>query len=107
MYAISRVAVQRLRAAGASAERILEAVAALDRAGVRVCEGQFLDISFEGRIDVSEARYREMIARKTGALFRAPAEIAGILSGCEAATRDALASFGQALGLAYQAYDDR
>ncbi|TMD60117.1 MAG: polyprenyl synthetase family protein [Chloroflexi bacterium] len=107
MYAISRVAVQRLRAGGVAPERVLETVAALDRAAVRVCEGQFLDISFEGRIDVSEERYREMIARKTGALFRAPAEIAAVLSGCDARSREALVAFGQALGLAYQAHDDR
>jgi geranylgeranyl diphosphate synthase type I len=107
MYAISRIALQRLRARGVPPERILAAVAALDAACLRVCEGQYLDISFEGRVDVAERDYREMIARKTGALFRAPAEIAGILSGCDATTVAALIAFGEALGLAYQAHDDR
>ena len=107
MYAISRVAMQRLRGRGFPADWIVEAVAALDRACLRVCEGQYLDISFEGRVDVSAERYRDMIARKTGALFRAPAEVAAILSGVDARTRDALVAFGEALGLAYQAHDDR
>ena len=107
MYAISRVVMQRLRGRGFPADWIVEAVAALDRACLRVCEGQYLDISFEGRVDVSRERYREMIARKTGALFRAPAEIAAILSGCDARAREALVAFGDALGLAYQAHDDR
>ena len=107
MYAISRIAMQRLRERGVASERILAAIAALDGACLRVCEGQYLDISFEGRVDVSEPEYREMIARKTGALFRAPAELAGILSGREASALDALVDFGEALGLAYQAYDDR
>src|SRR5205085_11802364 len=76
-------------------------------AGLGVCEGQYRDLSFEGRVGAPELRYREMIARKTGALFRAPAEIAAILARCDQDARAALVAFGEALGLAYQAYDDR
>jgi geranylgeranyl diphosphate synthase type I len=106
MYALSRVALQRLRESGGDAARILEAAAVLDRACVLVCEGQFLDLTFEGRLDVTETNYREMAARKTGALFRASAEIAGILAGVGTATRDALAVFGGHFGAAFQAHDD-
>src|SRR5207245_2653222 len=60
MYAISRAALQRLRERGFPAERILEAAFLLDRTCVRVCEGQFLDISFESRTDVTAERYRAM-----------------------------------------------
>src|SRR5919201_4214396 len=51
MYAASRLAVQRLRDRGFPAERILDFAYVLDVACVRVCEGQFLDISFETRTD--------------------------------------------------------
>src|SRR6266568_548460 len=47
MFAASRLAVHRLTARGVSAERVLEFAALLDQACVRVCEGQFLDISYE------------------------------------------------------------
>ncbi len=106
MYALSRVAVHRLRERGFAAARVLEAVAALDRACVLVCEGQFLDIAAEARLDVSETRYREMAARKTGALFRASAEIPGILAGLDARRLEALGAFGEHFGAAFQAHDD-
>ena len=106
MYALSRVAVHRLREGGLGPARIVEATLALDRACVRVCEGQFLDITFETRLDVSETQYREMIDRKTGALFRAAAEIPGLLAGVDPDRLRALATFGEHFGAAFQAFDD-
>ena len=106
MYAISRVAVQRLRERSFAAERILDASALLDRTCVRVCEGQFLDISFESRTDVTADRYRAMAARKTGALFAASAEVAAILATDDRGVHEQLARFGSEVGQSYQAYDD-
>src|SRR5438093_6315858 len=106
MYAVSRLAVQRLRDRGFPAERILDFARLLDEACVRVCEGQFLDISFESRTDVTADRYRAMATKKTGALFAAPAEGAAVLATDDRKVRDALARFGEAFGQAYQAYDD-
>src|SRR5258708_1183006 len=74
MYAGSRLAVQRLRDRGLPAAPIPALACLIDRACVRVCEGQFLDISFESRTDVTVDRYRTMAAKKTGALIAACAE---------------------------------
>jgi geranylgeranyl diphosphate synthase, type I len=106
MYAISRLAVQRLREKGFSAERILDLSALLDMTCVQVCEGQFLDISFESRTDVTADRYRGMAEKKTGALFAASARGPGILATDEVAVQDQLMRFGQVFGQSYQAYDD-
>src|SRR5947209_6738714 len=106
MFASSRLALQRLRAAGVPAERILDFASLLDQACVRVCEGQFLDISFESRTDVTAERYRAMAAKKTGALFSAAAEGAAILATDDAAVRRSLAAFGTEFGQAFQAHDD-
>ncbi len=106
MFATSRLAVQRLRATGMPAQRILDFASLLDQACVRVCEGQFLDISFESRTDVTAERYRAMAAKKTGALFSAAAEGAAILATDEAAVRASLARFGDEFGQAFQAHDD-
>ncbi|GAC1493124.1 MAG: polyprenyl synthetase family protein [Candidatus Limnocylindrales bacterium] len=106
MYAASRLAVQRLRAHGLPAERILDFACLLDQACVRVCEGQFLDISFESRTDVTVERYRAMVARKTGALIAAACEGAAVLATDDAGIRDALARFGDEFGQAFQAHDD-
>src|SRR5204862_310423 len=104
MFAVSRLAVQRLR--GFPAERVLEFAKLVDEACVRVCEGQFLDISFETRTDVTTERYRGMAAKKTGGLFAAAAQGAALLPTEPAAVRETLARFGAAFGQAFQAHDD-
>jgi geranylgeranyl diphosphate synthase, type I len=106
MFATSRLALQRLRGAGLPAERILDFASLLDQACVRVCEGQFLDISFESRTDVTAERYRAMAAKKTGALFSAAAEGAAILATDDSGIRRSLAAFGAEFGQAFQAHDD-
>jgi geranylgeranyl diphosphate synthase type I len=105
MYAISRLAIQRLRGRF-SAERILDLAILLDRTCVDVCEGQYLDISFESRTDVTAERYRAMAAKKTGALFAASAEGPAILATDNPAIHAQLARFGGEFGHAFQAYDD-
>ncbi|TME65210.1 MAG: polyprenyl synthetase family protein [Chloroflexi bacterium] len=104
MFAVSRLALQRLRAI--PAERALAFAGLLDEACVRVCEGQFLDISFETRTDVSTERYRAMAAKKTGALFAAATAGAAALATSDRTVRDPLAAFGAAFGQAFQAHDD-
>src|SRR5438477_3818965 len=104
MFAVSRLALQRLRAI--PAERALAFAGLLDEACVRVCEGQFLDISFETRPDLSTERYRAMAAKKTGALFAAATAGAAALATSDRTVRDPLAALGAALGPAFQAHDD-
>ena len=106
MYATSRLAVQRLREGGFPADRILDFACLIDQACVRVCEGQFLDISFESRTDVTVERYRSMAAKKTGALIAACAEGAAVLATDDPQIRASLARFGDGFGQAFQAYDD-
>lgn len=106
MYAIAGIALQRLQRLGLDPGRIVEATYALDRACVLVCEGQFLDISFERRADVTRERYQGMVARKTGALLRASAEIPAVLATDDPRTHGALRSFGEDFGRAFQAHDD-
>lgn len=106
MFAASRLAVHRLRDRGVAAERVLGFACLLDRACVQVCEGQFLDISFESRTDVTADLYRSMVAKKTGALFSAAAEGAAALATDEHGLRETLARFGADFGEAFQAHDD-
>src|SRR5919204_4975298 len=104
MFAVSRLAVQRLR--GLPPARVLAFAGLPDSACLRVCEGQFLDIAFETRTDVTTERYRAMAAKKTGALFAAAAEGAAMLATDDAGVRETMARFGDAFGQAFQAYDD-
>ena len=106
MFAASRLAAQRLRTLGFAAERILDFAQLLDAACVQVCEGQFLDIAFETRTDVTVERYRAMVARKTGSLIAASAEAGAALATDDPGIRTGLARFGADFGQAFQAHDD-
>jgi len=84
----------------------VRAITMLARACADICEGQHMDMSFEHRTDVTEAEYMEMVRMKTGVLYAAAAGIGATLAGGTAAQVDALYTFGQNTGIAFQIQDD-
>ncbi len=88
---------------GASAARL---GALLDRTLLIIAEGQYLDISFEERQDISVAMYLDMISRKTGALMACAAEMGARLGTRDQETIQRLHDFGQTIGVAFQVRDD-
>ena len=68
--------------------------------------GQYADLAFERRSDVTLTECLEMVAGKTGALLSASAAIGAILAGAAQSTVDRLAGFGAHLGIAFQLIDD-
>lgn len=106
LFILARTALLRLGERGLPEDVVLQAVELLDRAILRICEGQFLDLAFERRIDVVEADYMEMIARKTAALLEAALGLGALVGGADGATAAALRSYGRSLGLAFQIQDD-
>ncbi|WP_445166235.1 polyprenyl synthetase family protein [Mycolicibacterium sp. Dal123E01] len=68
--------------------------------------GQALDSAFENREDVGLAECLDMAQAKTGALISASAAIGAVLAGASATVTDALATYGDHLGLAFQLVDD-
>jgi geranylgeranyl diphosphate synthase type I len=68
--------------------------------------GQFDDVGFEQRRDVSVTACIRMAAGKTGALLGCSSAIGALLAGAPAATVDALWTFGAEIGLAFQLIDD-
>jgi octaprenyl-diphosphate synthase len=71
-----------------------------------IAEGEVLQLMNAHDPDTTEARYLEVIYRKTAKLFEAGAEVAAVLANAPAAIRKALASYGRHLGTAYQLVDD-
>jgi geranylgeranyl diphosphate synthase type I len=63
-------------------------------------------MSFEGRSDVSEVEYLDMVRKKTGALYAASAAIGAIMAGGKPMQIDALFQFGMSAGIAFQIQDD-
>ena len=78
----------------------------LTGAYLEMIEGQFLDLSYESRGDISLDEYLGMIARKTGALIRCSMELGAYCGSGDAGTVDAFRRCGRALGLVFQVKDD-
>lgn len=106
MLIIAHLSLHRLTERGVLPEIVLEVVRRFDQTILTVCEGQFLDLSYEGNLAITEADYLAMISRKTAALIAAAAGLGAIVGGANAVTAKALFDFGQALGLAFQMQDD-
>ena len=67
--------------------------------------GQAIDLASVGR-PLDERTLRDMHHRKTGALLRASVLMGAACADVDARVRDALAAYGDALGLAFQVVDD-
>jgi len=106
MRVVASLTLLRLGEHGVPAEVQLEALRLLDESCLRLIEGQYLDISFESRLDVGVSEYLHMIALKTGALIGCALEVGALLGGTDAPTREAFRELGHNLGLTFQIRDD-
>lgn len=106
MFVLAHLALYRMVEAGVAPSVALEVIRRFDQTILTICEGQFLDISFEGNIAISEDDYLAMISRKTAALVAAATGLGAIVGGATPEYVQALFDFGQHLGLAFQIQDD-
>jgi geranylgeranyl diphosphate synthase type I len=89
-----------------SHEIVSRAANILNSACLNLTRGQFLDIYYEKKSDLSLEGYWSMVSGKTAALLSACCALGSLLGNCDQATLDAYGSFGHYLGLAYQVHDD-
>ena len=106
MHALARLALLRQTGEGMSPERTLKAVGLLDQACLRLCEGQYLDLTYQERVDISQDAYFKMVEGKTAALISCAAELGAVMSSAEEPVVQAMAQFGAKLGTAFQIRDD-
>jgi len=104
LYTLAHSAFHRLRDSGVPDERQVEAHLRFSQTCLNLTRGQFLDLSFESRGDVTVEDYLEMIGGKTATLVSGAAAIGAIVAGSEKVNR--YAEFGRGLGLAFQIQDD-
>jgi octaprenyl-diphosphate synthase len=78
----------------------------LSHATNRIAEGEVLQLLNCHDPEVDEARYREVILRKTATLFEAGARLGAVLCNAPAEQEQALADYGRHLGTAFQMIDD-
>jgi len=78
----------------------------LSRCVVRLCEGQYGDLAFERREDVTLRECLAMVGGKTAALLECSCALGALLAGVSDHRIEALRGFGRALGMAFQIVDD-
>jgi len=71
-----------------------------------ICEGQEMDIRFEGVEYVDEKEFLEMIEKKTAKMFEHASMGGAIIGGGSKKEIKALQEFGKNLGMAFQIWDD-
>jgi len=99
-------AIEALVLAKSEPSLIVECVGIMSRTCVEICEGQWMDMDFQGRYDVTEEEYLHMVENKTAILFAAAMKIGAILSGADKERSKALWDFGRLAGIGFQIYDD-
>lgn len=106
LFAVTHLTLVGLAGRGVPPARVLEVIRAFDAACVALTEGQYLDLSFEARVDVTQSEYLCMIQAKTAMLIRVACQVGALIAG---APRDIIAHyvrFGEHLGMAFQIQDD-
>ena len=103
--ALAHLALQRLSAPG-NLKLLAQATQLLNQACLDLCEGQYLDIAFQERTDVTLEMYLTMAKKKTASLLECTAHLGAILATRKKRIIDAYRGFARNLGLAFQITDD-
>ncbi len=89
-----------------SPSALVDAARLLQETCLALTQGQYLDISFETRDDVSISEYWTMIKGKTASLLAGCCGLGAIAGGANPQQYLSYVRFGEKVGLAFQALDD-
>ncbi len=106
MHVMANLAALRMADQGVTSEKVVEVLRILNETIITLCEGQYLDMSFEDRLDITLDMYLDMIRRKTAALVEASTWIGATLATEDASKVNNFRGFGRNIGLAFQIIDD-
>ena len=87
-------------------ERSLPVLDILTAVTRKMTEGELMQLTLLGRVDISEEQYFDVLQRKTAYLFSACCEIGAMLGRGSLAEQRALRDYGMHLGTAFQLVDD-
>ena len=106
LHALGRSALFRLADLGLSLDRVLQALGVLDEACIRMCEGQYVELSHQERLDISRSAYLEMAENLTGSVASCAMTLGALSAAADPATADAFKQAGLNIGLAHQVRQD-
>ena len=105
LFTLAHLEILRLEET-ASPAITLKATRLLHETCLRLTQGQYLDISYENRRDLTLDSYWPMVSGKTAALLAACTGLGALIAGTDEDRQDCFAQFGHFLGLAFQVQDD-
>lgn len=103
---VADTALHLLEHEGLGPKRSITAVGLLTESYLEMIEGQYLDLSYEGRPDIGMDDYLRMISRKTGALIRCSLNLGAAVGTDDPGLISAMRECGRALGYVFQIRDD-
>jgi geranylgeranyl diphosphate synthase type I len=106
MFTLAYLALLRLKEKGIADEKIASSIKMLSLACLELCEGQYLDVEYENRLDITIEDYLDMAARKTAALLAVSTALGAYLGSEDSKLVDFFHMFGKELGIAFQISDD-
>lgn len=78
----------------------------LAEATTEMIEGELIESSWNGKPEIAEPVYLDILDKKTASLFACACRIGGLLGGASPEEEARLARFGRSLGLCFQIVDD-
>ena len=102
LHALARSAIMRLTENSLDSDVILQAIKSLDEACLSFCEGQYMDLTFQDQLLITESDYLSMIGKKSGALPGCGGRLGAICPGASETFIYEMAIFGQNLGMSSQ-----
>ena len=106
MFTLAYLALLRLKEKGIADEKITNCAEMLNLACLELCEGQYLDVEYENRLDITVEHYLDMAAKKTAALFAVSTSLGAYLGSEDSELVDFFRLFGGELGMVFQIHDD-
>lgn len=106
LFALANLSLLLLSERGVPATTVVAAIRLFNCTQLALTSGQYLDIGFESRADVSIVDYLVMIEGKTAALVACSCEMGALVAAAPDAQRESLRLFGHHLGMTFQMRDD-
>lgn len=106
LFVLARHTLLKIKEQDVPYRTIFAALERLDQTCLALCQGQYLDMSFEQTEVVDLKAYLAMIEGKTSALLACSGYLGGLIATNDPAKADLYWQLGRALGLAFQIQDD-
>lgn len=89
-----------------AADGDLDIIRMVSKSVVEMATGEVMEVEARGVFDLDEDRHLEILRRKTATFIATCCRSGAMAAGAEAAVRDSLGAYGEAVGMGFQIADD-